>query len=490
MGKIVFEIPPNQKHVDAARQAYLASAEGIPWVTQTRWANHRLVFEKAFPDSAILYYPWKTSKGSWVTLRTATLMEKAEEPYDLSLELARGTIAQLREFFWELEAAGVPLPQEAGAQIQGITREFAKAVVGSKGDPSRWRLCTELIEEALAVGRSVSRHLCEYVLAARARQQTRLPTLLGVSLGEWRPEEPVASLLQDIFHAALVPMLWRKLEAVELRWDWSLPDQQIDWCRQAGLRVCAGPLLTFSPRYFPLFMEAYTGDQEALSEACLVFVQHVVQRYRGKVQAWLCGGRVNTGEVLILSEEERLELVAQAAATIHRLDPGTPLILCLDQPWGEYLTNRPAHYPPLQLAEALLRSGLPLAGILLELAYGYYPGSFRRDWVQVHRLLDWWGTLDTPLLVWLVLPSSTEADSNVVLSGRAAQPGASLQSQSLWTEELLLTLFARPQVQAVFWGEAFDHLPHEYPHSGLFDHAKAPKPVCSVLQRFRRRWLA
>ncbi len=278
-------------------------------------------------------------------------------------------------FAWELSAAGVRLPEGAGEQVLKITRDFTKAVVGTEGDLSRWRRCAELIEVALAVGRAISRHLCEYALTARARQQPRLPTLLGVNLGEWRPEEPAAGLLQDIFHVALVPMLWRKLEAVELRWDWSLPDQQIEWCRQAGLRVFAGPLLTFSPRYFPLFMEAYTGDQEALTEACLGFVQHVVQRYRGKVQAWLCGGRVNTGDVLILSEEERLELVAQAAATIHRLDPGTPLILCLDQPWGEYLTNGPAHYPPLQLAEALLRSGLPVAGILLELAYGYYPGS-------------------------------------------------------------------------------------------------------------------
>ncbi len=86
----------------------------------------------------------------------------------------------------------------------------------------------------------------------------------------------------------------------------------------------------------------------------------------------------------------------------------------------------------------------------------------------------------------------------MVLSGRVAQPGASLQSQSLWTEELLLTLFARSQVQAVILGRSVrsstPRISSQWPlrsregtETRLFYAAAFSPPLASLIAR--SRWL-
>jgi hypothetical protein len=488
MGKMVFLVPQSRVNVDAARQAYLAAPDGTPWVTYSRLVGNHLVLERSFSDSAILHYPWQLPDGTWTTLCTATSPERAE-PYDLGIELARGTLSALREFLWELSFVGVSLPAEIKTRMAEITREFSEVVILG-GDPAaRLFRLDKILVACLELGRHLVLRLSEELLAAKTRSTRRLPALLGVVLGNWLPEEVIGNLLAEAVNAAVIPISWRTVEVSELRWDWSLPDRQLEWCRKHSLKAVGGPLLAFSPRYFPDFLEAYAGDWEALQESCLYFVRTVVERYRGRMQLWLCGGRVNTGEVLILPEDERLELVAGAVSIIRELDPTTPVLLSIDQPFGEYLASRSGKYPPFHLAEALLRSNLALAGIHLEMALGYFPGSMRRDLIQLSRFLDLWSSLEVPLFITFVMPGGTEADPNAWLTGRMVQPGATAEKQASWTAELLQLTLAWPQVQGIFWGELSDHLPHEFPHGGLFKAPGVPKPVLSVLTRFRKSLL-
>lgn len=489
MGKMVFVLPPGRVNVDAARQAYLAAPDGTPWVTYSRLVGNHLILEKSFSDSAVLHYPWQLPDGTWIAFHTGTLTE-TEEPYDLGIELARGALSELREFLWEVSFAGLSLPSEMETRVAGIVREFSEVVIPRLDPVSRLLHLDRILLAILEAGRQLVLRLVEELLAVKIRSTRRLPTLLGAVLGNWFPEDTVGNLLAEAVNAAVIPISWRTVEVSELRWDWSLPDTQLKWCRKHGLKCVGGPLLGFSPRYFPDFLEAYAGDWETIQESCLSFVRTVVERYRGKMDLWLCGGRVNTGEVLVLPEDERLELVAGAFSIIREVDPSTPVLLSIDQPFGEYLASRPGKYPPFHLAEALLRTSLGLAGIHVELAYGYFPGSMRRDLIQITRFLDLWSSLGVPLFFTVIMPSGTEADPNVWLTGRMVQPGATPEKQAVWAGELLQLLLAWPQVQGIFWGELSDHLPHEFPHGGLFKAPEMPKPVLSVLTRLRKQWLS
>ncbi|MCS7238873.1 MAG: hypothetical protein NZ899_11475 [Thermoguttaceae bacterium] len=489
MGLTKFLVPPERLSVDAVNQAYMASVDGVPWVSSVRLVDEILFVEKPTSESGKLFFPWALPDGSWLTVHSATLPESSE-PYSLTVELARGFLAELREFLWEVSLAWLPLPDSIEESVRELSREFYRLACHPAPEAQRAAALDWFIQKGVQIGGEVCRLVVQELLDLRLRAGRRLPTLLGICLNDWAPGSLLEEQLRAGFTAGMVPLVWRQIEPREWQRDWTRTDRQIQWCRQAGWAVLAGPLISFSPQYFPLFLEAYAGDWEAIRDTALEFVRAVVDRYRTKVHAWICGARMNTGDVLILSEEERIELAAAVATLVQELDSSTPVFLSIDQPLGEYLSRRPSKYPPLLLAQALIHSQIPISGFHLEIAWGYYPGSVRRDLVQFARALDWWAELDIPLLVTLTVPSSGDVDKKALLAGRMVQPGATPASQADWAGKLVELLLSRPYVHGVFWGQLGDHFPHEYPHGGLFDQEALPKPALKTLGEIKRKWLS
>ena len=64
-------------------------------------------------------------------------------------------------------------------------------------------------------------------------------------------------------------------------------------------------------------------------------------------------------------------MAAGAIKLVRTLDPDTPALLSLDQPWSEHMGRREADFPPLHFADALVRAGLELQGLVLEVNLGY-----------------------------------------------------------------------------------------------------------------------
>ena len=118
------------------------------------------------------------------------------------------------------------------------------------------------------------------------------------------------------------------------------------------------------------------------------------------------------GHVLALTEDQRLQIAAQAITKVRELDPSTPLIASFDQPWAEYLATEQLDLAPLHFADALVRADLGLSGLGLEINVGYHPGATaHRTPLAYSRLIDTWSLLDLPLLIALTLPSSADKDS-------------------------------------------------------------------------------
>ncbi len=129
-------------------------------------------------------------------------------------------------------------------------------------------------------------------------------------------------------------------------------------------------------------------------------------RYRGKVHFWNAAGRVITGEVLGLDDEQKLRLAVRAVEVIRSLDPQTPVIVSLDQPWAESMCRRDTELNPLQFADALVRSDLGLAGIGMEINLGMTAqATLRRDLLEFNNQLDMWSSLGLPLLISIAVPS-------------------------------------------------------------------------------------
>jgi len=495
MGLMRFLVAPaNRISAEAAQRAYMVAADQIPWVTRTLLKDGVLSVSRNESDSGCLVFPLAIEGRGEITLTTGTLVERFQ-PYNLLVELARGKVLQVRNQIWDWQGIGLR-PKEAHLAVLRQAHVHLAAAVTAQQDAAIAAGHAELaIRAALEVSDLIAGRYVGKIVNARRQRTPQLPTLLGVDLGHRPIKSDVLRRVRHAFNSAAIPLSWREVETQEGAYRWDVYDRQIDWCRANKLKVIGGPCIQFDNRSLPDWLAIWQGDFENLTSFVSDYVETVVHRYRGKVDVWQCAARVNTGEVLGLGAEDRLRLAARSCEIARRLDPKTPTIIRFDQPWGEYMGREESDVSPLHYADILIRSGIELSGIGLDLNVGYWPGgSYLRDPVQCSRLLDRWAVLGLPLWIFLTLPSGQGPDRRAY--GRAkpvggdAPDGWTPAAQRKWLREVGPLLVAKPAVHAIIYNQLRDSRPHEFPHGGLFNRAGAGKPALATMARLRRKYLS
>src|SRR5262249_31401109 len=143
------------------------------------------------------------------------------------------------------------------------------------------------------------------------------------------------------------------------------------------------------------------------------YVERTVRRYRGRVRRWQMTAGSNCARVLGLTEEQLLWLTARLAEVGRQTDAGLELVIGIAQPWGEYMAAEDRSYSPFVFADTLIRTGLNLAALDLEMVMGVTPrGSYCRDRLDASRLLDLYSLLGVPLRVTLGYPSGSGVDAD------------------------------------------------------------------------------
>src|SRR3972149_10093661 len=212
---------------------------------------------------------------------------------------------------------------ELNAQVEKSVQQMSAAAV-AKNDPAESAV---LAEQALSTATEAANQLAaayaEQALTSRRRGLGKISSFLGADLGATMLDNKTASQFLIAFNSANVPIRWREVEAVEGRYDWSVCDKQIQWCRSHDLHVIAGPILLMDSHALPDWLALWEDDFENLIRFFSDYIRTVVERLRGKVDLWQCAGRVNTGEVLSLTEEKRLQLTARAIEIVRDCDPNT-----------------------------------------------------------------------------------------------------------------------------------------------------------------------
>jgi hypothetical protein len=470
---------------DVIDRAYLSGLEQVPWQSRLQWTADCLSIERGEGDSGRLHIPWKVEGFGELVLSTAVLIQR-EEPYLLEVELARGTIGHVSDQAAEWQVIGLALPTAVTGRLSKAIHLMGRAAT-TQHDPAAAVECAEqALATALEAGIGLGACYTQKALEVRHRQTPKLPTLFGAHLGATVPDDKVAGMLQATFNAGMVPMTWRGVEANEGGYHWETPDRQIDWCRSRGLGVCGGPLLQFDPAGLPDWLYLWQGDYAGLTSFAAEYVKQAVTRYRGKVDLWLCAARMNVGEALSLAENERLGLAIRTLEITRSLDPDAQAAICFDQPWAEYMSRQSQDLSPLQFAEALIRAGLGLKGIGLEINYGYHPrGTLPRDIVEFGRHLDRWGMLGLPLYLMLTLAGDDCDDPRARVATKPFSGGWLAEGPKAWVKRFVELALAKPYVHGIFWNQLLDSEPHDYPHGGLFDAAGRPKLVLGALASLR-----
>ncbi len=157
---------------------------------------------------------------------------------------------------------------------------------------------------------------------------------------------------------------------------------------------------------------------------------------------------------------------------------------------GEYLTQKPHDFPPLHFADALIRAGIGVSGVVLEINVGYSPGgTMCRDPLDFGRQIDYWSMLGVPIYLSLTVPSSSNADPLAHRRVKLPPDHWTPKSQQTWVTRYLPLLLSKPSVHGIYWNQLRDSEPHDFPHGGLFDLRRHPKPVLRQLESIRQAHL-
>lgn len=498
MGLFNFDVP------DAARDfitrslwqdAYICGIEGVPWQSRNEFDGSRLKISRGIDSSGKIYIACPLEGLGYQTLSSCSLRALDDQAHLLPLELARGSCFRARVQSDAWQRAGLTLSDSFNESLQQGTDRFLDAAQ-RRADPER--SAEAALESILLLEKSIAELGESYAVQSIAFRKEREPQIGTLLAGTVIPPSPTSSPnceeFCSAFNAANIRMSWADIETDSGRFDYDRVEHSIRFCASKGMRIIGGPLVDFRRNLMPHWLYLLEDNFDSFLASVVLFVEKTVERFRGSVQLWNCAAGLNTPGPLELDDEQVMRLAVGILQTVRRTDPNTPVIVTFDQPFGEYLAKHRDGISPLHFADALIRSGLGMAGIGLDFRVGYQSeATLPRSAVDFGQMIDRWATLGMPMLVQLSVPGGREADPQALMPSEVLQydlPSASQAAEQLRIAgPMIRTLLAKHIVHGIVWDGWSDAEPHVMGQSGVIDSAGKPRPLLEYLTRVRRELL-
>ncbi len=504
MGQFNFDVPEAARtfiEQSLWKDAYICGIEGVPWQSTSEFDGKHFSVFRGIESSGKLFLTCPVPGSGYRTLSTCSL-RPLEKPHLLPLELARGSCFRARVQSDAWQRAGLMLTDKFQELLLEGTQYFLDSAQRRHDPDSSSEAAIraiEVLEQSLA---ELGETYAVQSISFRKQRQPQITTLFGASVtppsatiaGSDGSSGEHAELFASTFNTVAVRMSWPEIETDAGRYDYDKTWNTVRWCQAKGLKIIGGPLIDFRERMMPNWLYLLEDDFEAFLDAATSFVERTVITFRGSVQIWNCASALNTPGPLHLDDEQVMRLAVCMLQTIRRLDPNVPTIMTFDQPFGEYLAKHREGISPLHFADALLRSGLGLAGIGLETNINYVAsGTMPRSSVDYGQMIDRWATLGMPLLVQLSVPGASGLDARALApSNILTSPGASDSADAEQLRiggPLIRTLLAKHVVHGIIRNGWADSEPHVQSHSGLMDASGEPRSMLEYMTRVRREVL-
>jgi Glycosyl hydrolase family 10 len=540
----------------ALRKAYLfTGSDEVPVAADVRVEDGVIRCAKAASESAglALQFPVDSPPGAehgasgalgLLMLRTSLLPER-EEPYLLSLELARHRIMLVLNKLEEWQLFDLPPDTPLMRQFEQSRAEFTAALVAmchreaGRPDPASLLAADGAARRALALAIDASEKLALFhaeqqvkgrqdgTLYERASERSDgvtadrvlpenaakspddvgvvLPqaAMVGCTIQPGTFSETLARTAGAACDFVSMPMRWIDMEPTEGKYSFAKTDKWIEWAiRTAKIPVVAGPLIDFREIAVPEWLYIWEHDYETLRELVYEHIKTVVTRYRRTVSRWtVCSGlHVNASFAMTL--ERMMDLTRMCALLVRKLQPTAKVQIEISQPWGEYLAASKRAMPPKLYAEMIPQAGIAIDALGLRLHMGQVgQGRTTRDLMALSDLLDRYGELDKPIAITATgAPSeaSVPKPAAPAAGGGAPVPAApsedpgfwrapwSGETQSRWLTQALTICASKPYVHSVCWQDLYDSPTSEMPGGGLVGETGVIKPAASALAELRR----
>jgi hypothetical protein len=461
MGSMQFLVPRRDGLTQlAVKCAYMIGNDGTPWESRVTCTEPQLItVTRAARESGRLVTPWTVPGFGSVALSTATLIPR-EAPYQLALELARGTLSRIHsQFAPELLEESWVKDSLRSAQEHFIRASLQQQDVNLSAREAdlSLALCLDLIHRCL--GNPSQSTTASPVFSSR---------LTGFQVRGPRDLAALEGIKKWPGNAIFYQGSWREAEGNPGDWDWRTWQAGLDRAKKARRRVVCGPLFRLERTELPDWLYLWDDDFDTLQSYLVSYIRAAVGQLQRLVHVWYVAAGTNVDSELHLSEEHRLRLTLAALEALRQNDAQTPALIGVKQPWGEYLGRTSADLSPLQFADIVVRSGLGVSGFALEMNWACDAGrTLPRDLLELNRLLEKWSHFGLPLVMILSMPTPTQLDGATRVLRRDLQ-------------DVLGLLQQKPAVQGIIWNELVDQPAWT---AGLLEVQGKPKEIWHLLRQ-------
>lgn len=411
------------------------------------------------------------------------LLPKRDEPYILSVELARHRIKTFiaKSEEWQMFDLGADNP--AVQHWERARQIFTQALTSASPEVADRKAAVALSHAIQATERLALVH-ADLLLRRRFGQRPAFPTTLGVRVWPQRDAQPLRDILGRDFDVVQIPLRWKQLEVEEGKYNWEPVDRWIQWAKANNKPVIAGPLLDFSPHAVPDWMHVWQHDYDTCRDLAYDHVERVVARYTGAVGVWNVAAGLNVNDNFEFTAEQMIDLTRMAALVVRQSRKGARVMVELREPFGEHCAERRGTLPPLTYLDRLIQEGIRLDAVGVQLLFGQHThGQAVRDMMPISSLLDRFFLLELPILVSALGVPSEPIDPE---GGSWIAPW-STELQARWAANLFAIALSKPYIETVFWSDLYDHEDAELPHAGLITTDGRAKTALQRLIGFRKR---
>ncbi|MBX3423527.1 MAG: hypothetical protein KF752_18380 [Pirellulaceae bacterium] len=495
MGNLRFEVS-NPQRLDGRiwQTAYITGMEGIAWQCYHQTQGDQFIIGRQLDESGKLNIVWPTRPHGNLCLSTGSL-KVSEVPYPLTVEIARGTVGRLKNQTAEWQRMGLRLPDGYFSLAESGQRNFLRSVT-TIGDPDkRDSLAQSAIDFSIQASSILANSFSEQALLSRHQTEGTLTTLLGATLPRSAGVGALPAQLPQFINAVNIRADLGSVEQHSGQMNFEPLDVQLKWAVEQQLELCVGPLIDFRTDRLPPWMILLDEDYFGIMRAACQHAQKTVERYRGQVHIWNCAAGLNSPNRLRWGDEQALRMAVAIIETVRNADKHTPVLLTIEQPWGEYLRDHADGISPFHFADALIRADLGLSGLALELNLDHWPGgSLPRDLIDINRLVDRWSMLGLPLLIYLTSPTQAAIGKDHRVADWATGTSASWSDSPanlgfVLPENIVQLLVSKPSIHAIVWDQLVDQPDGALDCKGMFFNSGAPKPLASHMSNLRKRFL-
>ena len=425
---------------------------------------------------------YDAGKAGRLMLQTSILPQR-EEPYMLSLELARHRIKSFLDLSenWSLFYLSDDNP--AVQRWEESRLIFTEAIVCA--DPEK---AGELARRSLVIAIDASERLtmahAQILLHRRFATKSASSSTLGVNISASRFDEPLRDIIKNNADIVTIPMPWAEVEPEEGSFEWGAIDRWVKWARDQKKHIIAGPLLDFTIELgIPTWVKAVEHDYTQFRDKCYDHLERVIQRYGVAVSFWNVVSGINLNRHVQLSLANMVDLIRTARLLVKQGRKDARVMIELAEPFSEFVATTPESSNATLFLSRLAQEGVSLDALGVQCLVGGSGGRSTRDLMLMSAKLDEFLHVDFPIIISaLGAPSKTIQERN----GWWKSPWDEAR-QELWASQMFAIALSKPFIDSVIWTDLFDYKKMKLPTAGFISSKGKPRLVMNKVLSMRKR---